>query len=109
LWCLTFVNGGRPGLCQGPPPWFRKPNEAPMLIVVRRDDHQLAVINTEMLVQVVWRKSEAEYTHWSVQMSHGREVTILTPISRITVPTTAAGTTIGPEQLLTTLAGGLAA
>jgi hypothetical protein len=80
-----------------------------MLIVVRRDDHQLAVINTDKLIQVVWLKAEADYTHWSVQMSHGRELHILTAITKIATPTTAAGTAITPDRLLTTLAGGLTA
>jgi hypothetical protein len=80
-----------------------------MLIVVRRDDHQLAVINTDMLVQVVWLKEDGAQNHWTVLMAHGRELNIITPVTKIAVPTTAAGTAITPDQLLTTLAGGLAA
>ncbi len=80
-----------------------------MLLVVRRDDHQLAVINTDLLVQVLWLKEDGQHHHWAVLMAHGREVNILTPIPRIAVPTTAAGTAITADQLLTTLAGGLTA
>jgi hypothetical protein len=80
-----------------------------MLIVVRRDDHQLAVINTDKLIQVVWLEAEGDYTRWSVQMSHGRELHILTVVPKIVTPTTAAGTAITPDKLLTTLAGGLTA
>lgn len=79
-----------------------------MLIVVRRDDHQLAVLNTDKLIQVLWLEADDAYAHWSVQMSHGRELTILTPVSKIAAPSTAAGTAITPDKLLTTLAGGLA-
>ena len=80
-----------------------------MLIVVRRDDHQLAVINTDKMIQVLWLKADGDYNHWSVQMSHGRELQILTAITKIATPTTAAGSAITPDKLLTTLAGGLAA
>ncbi|HEX4712602.1 hypothetical protein [Phenylobacterium sp.] len=80
-----------------------------MLIVVRRDDHQLAVINTDGLVQVVWLKAEGDDNRWSVQMSHGRKLHILTAVTKVAMPTTAAGTAITPDKLLTTLAGGPAA
>jgi hypothetical protein len=80
-----------------------------MLLVVRRDDHQLAVINTDKLVQVVRLSAEADYVHWSVQMSHGRELRILTPTGKVVLSPTAAGVAITPDKLLTTLSGGLAA
>jgi hypothetical protein len=80
-----------------------------MLIVVRRDDHQLAVINSDKMIQVIWLKAEGDYNCWSVEMSHGRELRILTAVPKIATPTTTAGTPITPEKLLTTLAGGLAA
>jgi hypothetical protein len=79
-----------------------------MLIVVRRDDHKLAVINTDKLIQVVWLEADADYARWSVQMSHDRELHILTP-AKVAATPTAAGVAITPDKLLTTLSGGLAA
>jgi hypothetical protein len=82
-------------------------SEIQMLIVVRRDDHQLAVINTDEMIQVVWVDGANDHDHWSVQMTHGRELDILTVKPSVAIPTTAAGTAITPDKLLTTLVGGL--
>jgi hypothetical protein len=78
-----------------------------MLVVVRRDDHQLAVINTDEMIQVVWLESANDFNRWSVQMTHGRELHIVTANPRVAIPTTAAGAAITPDKLVTTLAGGL--
>jgi hypothetical protein len=78
-----------------------------MLLVVRRDDHQLAVINTDEMIQVVWLEAADDYNRWAVQMTHGRELHMLTAIPKVVTPTTAAGTAITPDKLVTALAGGL--
>lgn len=78
-----------------------------MFIVVRRDDHQLAVINSDELIQVEWLEAAQEYNRWSVQMTHGRELHILTANPKVATPTTSAGTAITPDRLISTLAGGL--
>jgi hypothetical protein len=79
----------------------------PMFIVVRRDDHQLAVINGDELIQVEWLGVAGDYNRWSVQMTHGRELHILTANPKVASPTTAAGTVIPLDRLVSTLAGGL--
>lgn len=84
-------------------------SEIQMHIVVRRDDHQLAVINTDTRIQVLWLKAGGDYNHWSVQMGRGRELQILTAITKMATPSTTAETAITPDKLLTTLAGGPAA
>jgi hypothetical protein len=84
-------------------------SEIQMLIVVRRDDHQLAVINTDKMIQVLWLKADGDYNQWSVQMSQGRELPILTAITKIATPSTTAEAAVTPDELLTRLAGGLAA
>lgn len=78
-----------------------------MFIVVRRDDHQLAVINSDELIQVEWLEAAQDFNRWSVQMTHGRELHILTANPKVAIPTTAAGTAITPDRLVSTLAGGL--
>jgi hypothetical protein len=77
-----------------------------MLIVVRRDDHQSAVINADEMIQVVWVDGANDRDHWSIQMTHGREPDILTVKRSVAIPTTAAGA-MTPDKLLRTLVGGL--
>lgn len=70
-----------------------------MLLIVQAEDLKPAILNTDHLIALVWQASDDSHHRWRAEMTHGRELVILTPNLGIDIAA-RPGANVEPDHLV---------